>query len=395
MTATAPDGGAGGDRPANGAAASALDEALASSAAFLRWTMAAIAVAYLLSGAFVVGPEEEAVVLAFGRLSGETQESRVRGPGLHFAFPAPFEEVVKFPVRRVREVVINTFAPPADDSQPDGKKDEKEKKSDREKNAPSNDLPDIAAIRGLDPAAEGYLLSADMNIVRASMTVRWKVRDLPKYLFGHREAERVLREQVESAAIAVIGGTGIDDILTDSRETVRAKIAERAQASLDRLNTGIEIVSLEIPLLAPPAFLAEAFNEVNAAKIEAKGLADEANAYRSQNLPAAAAEANRVVKAAEQYRAERLARAKGEARRFESLLARYRADPAVFRARIYAEAVEQILDAVERKTILPPGAKGSTVRLLLDAPSAGAEEPKEQASDRAAGAARPREKRGR
>ncbi|MCX7804574.1 MAG: protease modulator HflK [Planctomycetota bacterium] len=385
-------GGARPDRDPVPAAApegrSALGEALASSAFFLRWTLAALAAAYLLSGIFVVGPEEEAVVLTFGRLDEGRGEKRARGPGIYFALPAPFQEIVKLPTRRVREMTINAFSrsasayPPneagsgagggeemaaGEDRKERGKRPA-EKKAEGKRGDPeiASEPPNLSDINGLDPVAEGYLISADMNLVRASMVVRWRIADLPRHMFEHARTADALRAAVESAAIAVVGGTPIDELLGEGREKARGKILELAQRAADGFGLGVEIVSLDIPLLEPPAFLADAFREVNAARIEAKGLADEARAYREQNIEAAAAEANRMIRSAEGYRAERIARARGETSRFLALLARYRTDPEVFGKRMYAEAVEQILESVGRKIVLPPGDGRAAVRLLLD-----------------------------
>ncbi len=388
---------AGGERAergmAPGATGRALGEALASSAIFLRWTLAVLAAAYLLSGIFVVGPEEEAVVLTFGRLE-EDGGKLARGPGIHFALPSPFQEVVRFQTRRVCEITINTFSRSAsvpgsngdrrDEAGGGGSKaeetakDKDKRESERrrkEKRKPedpgaANELPDVASIEGLDPVSDGYLISADMNLLRASIVVRWRVSDLPRHMFEHARTAEVLRAAVESAAIAAVGGIAVDELLGEGREKARARMLELAQRASDRLGLGVEIVSLDMPLLEPPAFLAGAFREVNAARVEAKGLADEARAYREQNLEAAAAEANRMIKSAEGYRAEKIARARGETKRFLALLARYRTDPEVFGKRMYAEAVEQILENVAGKVILPPGTDRFAVRLLLDAPAA-------------------------
>src|ERR1700680_4792704 len=76
----------------------------------MHWWIATMAVLYVLSGITVVKPDEVAVVLRWGRLVGPTPALQEHGPGLLFTFPRPIDRVVRVPVKRVREVRVNTLA---------------------------------------------------------------------------------------------------------------------------------------------------------------------------------------------------------------------------------------------------------------------------------------------
>src|SRR5690349_3290038 len=83
------------------AGSQALAEALSSSFIIVRIVMALLVVAFLASGVFVVGPQEQGMILRLGKPVGEG-EAALRGPGFHWAFPAPIDEVVKVPITQVQ-----------------------------------------------------------------------------------------------------------------------------------------------------------------------------------------------------------------------------------------------------------------------------------------------------
>src|SRR6185436_19388682 len=133
------------------AGSQALADALKSSFAIVRFVMVVLVVIFLFSGLFTVGPQEKAVVLRFGRPVGEGDKALL-GPGPHWAFPAPIDEVVRIPIGQVQSVnsTIGWYATsPAEE-------------------ASGNEMPPMPS---LNPIRDGYVLTADENIihVRGSM----------------------------------------------------------------------------------------------------------------------------------------------------------------------------------------------------------------------------------
>src|SRR6185436_3045248 len=78
------------------AGSQALSEAFRSSFFIVKMVMGALVVIFLCSGFFMVSPDHRAVILRFGKLRGEGRAALL-GPGLHWAFPAPIDEVRKIP----------------------------------------------------------------------------------------------------------------------------------------------------------------------------------------------------------------------------------------------------------------------------------------------------------
>src|SRR5436190_23851803 len=83
------------------AGSKALSDALHSSFWIVKILMAGLVVLFFASGFFTVAPQERAVKLRFGNPVGEGN-SALLGPGAHWAWPYPIDEVVKIPFSEVQ-----------------------------------------------------------------------------------------------------------------------------------------------------------------------------------------------------------------------------------------------------------------------------------------------------
>ncbi len=212
----------------------------------MHWWVATMAVLYALSGITIVKPDEVAVILRWGRLVGETPALQEHGPGLLFAFPRPVDQVVRVQVKHVWEVPVSTLAPAMT----------------------FKTMKIEEGVDTLDPLTQGYALTGDQNIVQADMVARYRVRDPAEWAFYGPKAEDVLRVEVTAAMVRSLGEMGVDRVLSDGRKNLIATATRRAQAGLDAAHSGLELSSLELTRLAPPAALAADFDAVQSAFIE-------------------------------------------------------------------------------------------------------------------------------
>src|SRR5437879_5007746 len=83
------------------AGAQALADALRSSFAVVKFFMVLLIIIFLGSGVFTVGPQQRAVILHFGKPVGAGTKALL-GPGLHFAWPPPIDEVVKVSITGIQ-----------------------------------------------------------------------------------------------------------------------------------------------------------------------------------------------------------------------------------------------------------------------------------------------------
>lgn len=296
----------------------------------MHWWIAAMAVLYLLSGITIVRPDEEAVVLRWGKLLGDTPAMQQHGPGLLFALPQPVDEVLRVPVKRVSQVYVSTLA-----------------------SIMSPDVNENSAAT-LDPTVQGYALTGDHNIVHVYMVVGYRVRDPALWALYGPKPENILRVEISAAMIRSLGEMPIDRVLADGRKELVAKASRRAQEGLDAARSGLELASLELTQLLPPAALVLDFDEVQSAYIRAETRRKEALAFVETGIPKAHADAEAAVQTAHAEASAALAAATGEAAAFIALDKEYRANPAVVRERLYRDAVEKALNSAKVNWVPPP-----------------------------------------
>ncbi len=276
-----------------------------------RWILLAVALLVVLSSFQLVGEQQRGVVLRFG------QFARVMQPGPNLKWPWPIERVVK-----VNATQIKTF---------------------------SNTVP---------------VLTRDENIVNVAMNVQYRVGDPRLYLFGSRDADRVLEQVAQSVVREQVGRATLDTVL-GARGPLSVSAAEQLQASLDAYRTGLVVTELNLQDARPPEEVKPAFDEVNSAQQIKDQLINEARAYAARVVPEARGEAARRRTVAEGYKAAKIAQAEGDVARFSLLREEYRSAPEVTRKRLWLETVQDVLSR-NRKVV------GGDSRQLIYVPMPGA-----------------------
>jgi len=263
---------------------------------------AGLALGYVLSGVYLVGPEEEAVVRRFGRRVAVGVQ-----PGLHYRLPWPGESVTKIKV---------------------------------------------AAVRALSPTPL-ELLTGDENLIALRATVQYSVKDVAGYLFNVGQPEGLITANLEAAIRQTVGARQIDDLLTTGRAEVEREAGALLQESLDRHGTGVNVLTVRLVSVAPPAEVADAFLDVASAREDRATYINEAAAYANEVVPKARGEGARTLREGEAYRVEKVNVARGEATRFREKLREYSRARAVTETRLYLEAVERVLTRVKKFIVSP------------------------------------------
>src|ERR1051325_6256985 len=132
------------------AGSQALSEALRSSFGIVRILMAVLFAVFLASGVFKVGPDEKAIKLRMGRVLGVGQKALLE-PGLHWSCPYPLEQYRKVSVSGFKKVrsTVGWYA-----------------------TTEAQELAGTEPMAGgtLNPAVDGYALTADNNIIHTRAT---------------------------------------------------------------------------------------------------------------------------------------------------------------------------------------------------------------------------------
>jgi len=275
---------------------------------------------WLSQSVYTIGAGEVGVPLRFGKPQENTSQ-----PGLHFLL---------WPIESVERVSIR-----------------------------QNQTEIGSAGGGRGPATEGLMLSGDQNIVDVRFSVQWVVADPAAYLFNVRAPDDMVRSASESAMREVVGRRPAQDILRDDKAGISRDVQQIVQQILDGYGLGVSIDAVNIVTGAPPAELADAFNEVQRAEQDEDRFQEEARSYANTLLGDAHGQAAQMREDASAYKTRVVQEAEGEAARFTSVYEEYARAPEVTRKRLFLETMEQVLGG-SQKVIVEEGSGSGVVPYL-------------------------------
>ncbi len=298
----------------------------------LKVFMALICIGYFLSGVTVINPEEVAVVKRLGKLVGETVAEQVHQPGWLFALPKPFDEVIRVPVKQVRQVrVLDLSAKTLVDRE--------------------------MAVNTIDPEEEGYCISGDENICQMRVLVKYKISDPVKAALEAWDDLCCYDDLIEEFAVAELtkaaGMFSIDGLLTSDKFDFAQKVKENTQLAADKADFGMEILEVEIEELTPPNYLKDSFEVVNSAYVERRNFINDAKGINEEKLPKAKSDAETMITEANAYAESVVARAEGEAGQFLKLLKVYEANPEEVMAQALENSRKKVLGRISGLVLLP------------------------------------------
>jgi len=285
----------------------------------MRWmaghrarTLGGVAVLVLLifgvQAVYTVDNGESAAVLRFGRLVDDAVTS-----GIHLRLPAGIERVDKARTGEVFRLEVQ-----------------------------GDFVPELA------------LLSADENLIDATLVVQYRIHRLGEYLFATEGAETLIGHTVRAALVETFAGLGVDELLTSAKAAIQNRVRTEAQKRLDLYRAGVTLVAINLQTVNPPFEAAAAFRAVSDSRAEAAQLVSQAEGEQEKSLRLARGEAGQILHQVEAEAQARVSEAAGAAERFEHLLVRSRQAPGQVRAELYAATMQRVLPRA-RLVILAPG----------------------------------------
>ena len=275
-----------------------------------------LALVWIGSGLYRVLPDEQGVVLRFGKFVNTTQ------PGLNYHLPYPIESALTPKVTKVNRMDIGF-------------------RSERDSGFTSGggvaDVPE-----------ESLMLTGDENIVNIDFSVFWVIKDAGNFLFKIQDPQGTVKAAAETAMREVIARSNIQPILTEGRSKIEIDTQEIIQNILDEYNSGIQITQVQTQKADPPDQVIDAFRDVQAARADIERSKNEAEAYANDVIPRARGEAAKILQAAEAYKKEVVAKAEGEASRFISIYTEYAQAKQVTQERMFLETMEKVLADINK-----------------------------------------------
>jgi membrane protease subunit HflK len=387
------------------AAGRSLSEALRISFAILKVIMIILVVAFLASGFKTVGSDEKALVLRFGKVRGVGQEV-ILGPGAHWVFPYPIDELVRIPVEKNINLAINTFwyKETRDDILGGGVK-------------PRNYVPDQ-----LDPVQEGYCLTgsqrvaplpaqnavasglprvqdgdgSDYNIVHTKWQINYQITGVEQFFRNiyvrdakpgeiyfevmNQTIAPLLRSLVEDAIVKAMVHCTIDEAL-QSIDTIPRRVQQLVQQKLDTIESGVRVAQVQLVNVKWPKQVDQAFEaSISASQTSGQAIA-QARTYAETMLNRVAGQVAEtlyrslldengseeqqaacwsqvtgdtqgLIAQGQAYQTAVVERARADADYLQSILPEYRKQPQIVTREIYLAALQEILQNVDEKFII-------------------------------------------
>jgi len=303
-------------------------------------------VIYLRSGITAVRPDEVGVRFRFGAIVDDHLE-----PGLHFAFPWPFEGITRVNARRIYRAEIGFRIDPALLKSVSPLLWEAKHK-----------IPGYQKIQD-----ESVALTGDENIVDFSIVVHYRPRDAVIHLFQVNKIHDVIRGLSHAHMLEVLATERAYLMMTDDRRRVLNLLQEMISRQVDRLGLGLEVLAVYCHDLHPPLETVAAFRDVFSAREDKVMLINEAESQRNEAFPKTRAEGKTMLAEASAFEIEKKLRAEGEAQKFLLAARAYREEPEITGYRLFIETVEQGL-AGKKKYIANPKANLGGYRLWMYMP---------------------------
>lgn len=324
--------------------------------AHARWVFAALLALYAVSGIRTIQPQEQALLVRFGRLQPE-----LHGPGLLLGFPEPFDRVLRFETEKDRSLALDRWELTGTKI---GDPDKLIMPSNEElmaqvrqtgngsgTEARRNDSPDAT----LDPVRHGCTITADSNIIQGRFLLRYRIESPFLYASMGEGIDGLLECLSYRALTHQLAVRKIDTALTSDRQELAEGAARSLQEEAARLGLGVRISGLDIRELSPPSQVLAAFEDVVNARQFAKTLYENSLQNRAETLARSRGEASSIVNRAEAWAASKKVEASGEASSFLALLENHRLSPELVERRLLRETLDTVMGQVQSRTLLPAG----------------------------------------
>ena len=179
---------------------------------------------------FTIELDEVGVIQRFGKYN------RIAQPGLGFKFPSGIEKVTKVKIKRVYKEEF-------------GFKTVQGSSNFRFSNESSSQETSL-------------MLTGDLNVAVVPWIVQYRISNPSDYLFKVKDVKSILRDMSEATMRTVVGDRSINEVIS-KREEIAVAAKQMLQNEMDQVESGINIVTIEMKKTNVPEPVQNSFNEVN------------------------------------------------------------------------------------------------------------------------------------
>ena len=270
-----------------------------------RYAMYGLLSLWLLSGFYVVNPDEQGVILRLGKWVTTTN------PGLHYKFPAPIDFALTPKVTKINKIEVG--------------------------------------MKNSTDQNENLMLTGDSNLANVSFTILWRIKQdgVKEFLFNARSPEVAIRACAESEMRAIVGKNKIVYAQTEGRSEIANQVKEQLQKLLDKYNTGVEIVRVDLQNVEPPLVVIDSFRDVERAQADQQRFINDADAYKRNLLANTRGEVAEILNKAQAKKESVILDARGKSAKFLSVYNQYKTSKEITKKRIYLDTMKDILKSSE------------------------------------------------
>ncbi|MAR83577.1 MAG: FtsH protease activity modulator HflK [Legionellales bacterium] len=270
----------------------------------------AVIIIWALSGIFLVSPQQQAVILRFGKYVNTV------GEGPHW-IPRGIETY-----KKVNVTQQNTFNYQAE------------------------------------------MLTKDENIVSVAVAVQYRIDNPEAYLFNVTNPNLTIQQAASSALRQTVGGMNLDAVITTGRQTLSDSVKEQLVQTLKIYNPGLYVADITLQEAVPPKQVTHAFDDAIKAREDEVTYENQAQAYARKVESEAQGTISRMQQEADAYKQQVVLQAKGATARYLALLSPYHKAPFVTSERLYLDAMSSVLNKTSNVFLDNNGGNGASVFYL-------------------------------
>jgi len=224
---------------------------------------------------------------------------------------------------------------------------------------------EVQGGRSLNPAVDGYVLTADNNIIHTRATLYYHIDDPLQYVFEFSNASAIVQNTLNTALVRTAAKYNVDDVLQRDQAGFRDAVLQLFSQLAEKEKLGITFDNCEVQSI-PPRQLKDIFSQVTTARETRDKQLIDAQSQKNKILREAAARAVTITNLASAERENYVKSLKAEAKRFMDLLPQFTNHPSLFAQQQLVAALAESLTNVHDIHFLSTDGKPSELRLMLN-----------------------------
>ncbi|MBQ2716492.1 MAG: hypothetical protein IJF21_06800 [Clostridia bacterium] len=244
---------------------------------------------WISTGFIEIGAGQQGALYNFGKLQSEPLE-----PGLHLTLPWPFGKTVIYNTDSVSTITIGYRSDTSGDN-----------------------------VWTQTHGSEEYelLLGGGEELVSINLCIEYKIGDLNDYLVNCARPESVLEASAYELVADKTITTDLNTLLSADRDEFASAFMVDLKEKIKERNTGLEIVSVVLESIHPPLGIADIYQRLVSAEIEAQTRIMYAEAFAAVRVLEAETNYSQTVSVATAERLNKIAAAQAEVSEFMASVA--------------------------------------------------------------------------